>query len=243
MKKVVKFGLIGLLIFGVVTTAGFLIWTQAARYQPFAEASALITPEVKSPQGWYVFRSAVPTDRGFIFYPGGLVDAAAYAPLMKAIAAQGITAIITPMPLDLAVFSTNQANDVIAAFPEIKTWVIGGHSLGGSMAAQYVKDNPAKVQGVVFMAAYPADNVDLSQLPIKFVTLYGTYDGVARKVFQDAQQRLPPDAQLITLDGGNHAQFGNYGPQAGDGTATMSRQEQQAKTVEAIVALLQRLSQ
>lgn len=242
MKKIVKFGLIGLLIFLVVATAGFLIWTQAARYQPFAEASTLISPEVKSPQGWYVFRSAGPSDRGFIFYPGGLVDAAAYAPVMKAIAAQGITAIIVPMPLDLAVFGVGRANDVIAAFPEINTWVIGGHSLGGSMAAQYVKDNPAKVQGVVFMAAYPADNVDLSQLPIQFVTLYGTYDGVARNVFQDAQQRLPPDAQLITLDGGNHAQFGNYGPQAGDGTATMSREEQQAKTVEAIVALMQRIS-
>jgi hypothetical protein len=242
MKKVLKFGLIGLVVLLVVATTGFLIWTQAARYQPFAEASALITPDVKSPQGWYVFRAASPSDRGFIFYPGGLVDAAAYAPLMKSIADQGITAIITPMPLDLAVFSINKANDVIAAFPEIKTWVIGGHSLGGSMAAQYVKDNPTKVQGVVFMAAYPADNVDLSQLPIKFVTLYGTYDGVARNVFKDSLRRLPADTELIALDGGNHAQFGNYGPQAGDGTATLGREEQQAKTVEAVVALMQRIS-
>ena len=243
MKKVLKFGLIGLVVVLVVATAGFLVWTQAARYQPFAEASALITAEVKSPQGWYVFRSATPSDRGFIFYPGGLVDAAAYAPLMKAIADQGITAIITPMPLDLAVFSINKANDVIAAFPEIKTWIIGGHSLGGSMAAQYVKDNPTKVQGVVFMAAYPADNVDLSQLPIKFVTLYGTYDGVARNVFKDSLRRLPADTELITIDGGNHAQFGNYGPQAGDGTATLSREDQQAQTVEAVVALMQRITQ
>lgn len=242
MKKVLKFGLIGIVVLLVVATAGFLIWTQAARYQPFPEASALITPEVKSPQGWYVFRSATPSDRGFIFYPGGLVDAAAYAPLMKSIADQGITAIITPMPLDLAVLSINKANDVIAAFPEIKTWVIGGHSLGGSMAAQYVKDNPTKVQGVVFMAAYPADNVDLSQLPIKFVTLYGTYDGVARNVFKDSLRRLPADTELITIDGGNHAQFGNYGPQAGDGTATISREDQQAKTVEAVVALMKRIA-
>ncbi len=243
MKKVLKFGLIGLVVLLVVATAGFLVWTQAARYQPFAEASALITPDVKSPQGWYVFRSATPSDRGFIFYPGGLVDAAAYAPLMRAIADQGLTTIITPMPLDLAVFSINKANDVIAAFPEIKMWIIGGHSLGGSMAAQYVKDNPTKVQGVVFMAAYPADNVDLSQLPIKFVTLYGTYDGVARNVFKDSLRRLPADTELITIDGGNHAQFGNYGPQAGDGTATISREDQQAKTVETVVALMQRITQ
>ncbi len=243
MKKVLKFGLIGLVVLVVVATVGFLVWTQAARYAAFPEASALITPEVKSPHGWYVFRSATPSDRGFIFYPGGLVDAAAYAPLMKAIADQGITAIITPMPLDLAVFSINKANDVIAAFPEIKTWIIGGHSLGGSMAAQFVKDNPTQVQGVVFMAAYPADNVDLSQLPIKFVTLYGTYDGVARNVFKDSLRRLPADTELITIDGGNHAQFGNYGPQAGDGTATISREEQQAKTVEAVVALMKRITQ
>lgn len=243
MKRVLKVGTISLAVLLVVVVAGFLVWTQVSRYAPFPEASGLVTSDVKTPQGWYVFRSVTPSDQGFIFYPGGLVDAAAYAPLMKSIAAHGITAIIVPMPLDLAVFGINKANDVIAAYPDIKTWIIGGHSLGGSMAAQYVKDNPTKVQGVVFMAAYPADNVDLSQLPIKFVTLYGTHDGVARNVFQDAQKRLPADSQLITLDGGNHAQFGNYGPQNGDGLATMGRDEQQAQTVEAIVTLMQRISQ
>jgi hypothetical protein len=243
MRRILKIGLIGLVVLLIVVTAGFLVWTQATRYQPFPEAAALITPDVKTPQGWYVFKAAQPTTQGFIFYPGGLVDAAAYAPLMKAIADQGITAVIAPMPLDLAVFGIGKANDVIAAYPEITTWIIGGHSLGGSMAAQYVKDNPTKVKGVVFMAAYPADNVDLSQLPIKFVMLYGTYDGVARNVFKDSLARLPADTQLIAIDGGNHAQFGNYGPQAGDGTATMSRDEQQARTVEAIVELMQRIGQ
>ncbi len=178
-----------------------------------------------------------------MFYPGGLVDAAAYAPLMKSLADQDITAVIVPMPLDLAILGIDKANDVIAAYPDIKTWIIGGHSLGGSMVAQYVKDNPTKVQGVVFMAAYPADNVDLSNLPIKFVTLYGTQDGVARNVFKDSLARLPADTQLIAIDGGNHAQFGNYGPQAGDGVATMSRKEQQAQTVKAIVALMKRINE
>lgn len=241
-RKYVKIGLLAVAILVVVLTAGFLVWTQVSRYAAFPEAAALITDEVKTPQGWYVFRSAVPTDRGVIFYPGGLVDAAAYAPLMTSIAAQGVTAILVPMPLDLAIFGLNRADDVIRAYPEITHWIIAGHSLGGSMAAQYVKDHPAAVQGLALLAAYPADNVDLSALPIKAVTIVGTNDGVARQVFEDAQKRLPPGSQLILLDGGNHAQFGNYGPQAGDGQATMSRATQQAQTTAAILALMGRIS-
>ena len=100
-----------------------------------------------------MFQPAQPTDTGFIFYPGGLVDPAAYAPLMKQLSDQGILSVIVPMPLDLAIFGVNKANDVIAAYPEIKHWVIGGHSLGGSMAAQYAKDNASKLAGIAFMAS------------------------------------------------------------------------------------------
>jgi hypothetical protein len=224
-RKYIKIGLIAIAILLVIAVVGFLAWTQIARYPAHPEAAALITPDVKTPQGWFLFEPAQPNGSGFIFYPGGLVDPAAYAPLAKSLADRGITTIIVPMPLDLAIFGINRANDVIAAHPEVKTWIIGGHSLGGSMAAQFVKDNPTKVEGVVFLAAYPADNVDLSKLPIKFVSIYGTHDGVAGDVFQSPLRRLPADTRLVAIDGGNHAQYGNYGPQSGDGTATINREE------------------
>jgi len=236
-KKILKYSLIGLAVVLVVATVGFLAWTRLARYPAFPDATALAQTSQTS-QGWYVFQPAQPTDAGLIFYPGGLVDPAAYAPLMKSLADQGIMTVIVPMPLDLAIFGVNKANDVIAAYPEIKQWIISGHSLGGSMAAEFVKGHPSAVEGIAFMAAYPADTTDLSALPIKVVSIYGTRDGVARNVFKESLNRLPVGTPLVIIDGGNHAQYGNYGPQAGDGVATISREEQQRQTTAAVMELV-----
>ena len=236
-KKFFKIGLIAVVVILVVAVAGFLAWTRIARYPAFPEAAALAAT-AQTPQGWYEFDPAQPSETGFIFYPGGLVDPAAYAPLMKQLSEQGLMSVIVPMPLDLAIFGVNKANDVIVAHPEIKHWIIGGHSLGGSMAAQYVKDNPTKVQGVAFWAAYPADNVDLSKLPIRFVSIRGSNDGLVTEAkVQNSLKNLPPDTEVILIDGGNHAQYGNYGPQAGDGQATLSREEQQLQTANATLGL------
>ena len=239
-KKILKYSLIGLAAVFIVVILGFLAWTRLARYPAFPEATAIAQP-AQTPQGWYTFQPAQPGDTGLIFYPGGLVDPAAYAPLMKSLADQGIMTVITPMPLDLAVFGVNKANDVIAAYPEIKRWIISGHSLGGSMAAEYVKGHPSAVEGIAFMASYPADSTNLSALPIKAVSIYGTQDGVARNVFNESLNRLPPGTSLTVIDGGNHAQFGNYGPQAGDGVATISREDQQQQAVAAVVELANQL--
>src|SRR5512143_918573 len=160
MSRCAVIALVALLL---VATIGFLAWTRLARYPAFPEATAL-AQTAQTPQGWYVFQPAQPSDTGFIFYPGGLVDPAAYAPLMKQLSDQGIMTVIVPMPLDLAVFGVNKANDVIAAYPDIKQWIIGGHSLGGSMAAQYAKDNASKLAGIAFMASYPAG--DMTQSPL-----------------------------------------------------------------------------
>ena len=239
-KKILKYSLIGLAVVLVIAVVGFLAWTRLARYPAFSEATAL-AQTAQTPQGWYVFKPAQPTDTGLIFYPGGLVDPEAYAPLMKSLSDQGITTVIVPMPLDLAIFGVNKADDVIAAYPEIKHWIIGGHSLGGSMAAEFVKGHPLAVEGMAFMAAYPADTTDLSAQPIKAVSIYGTRDGVARNVFKESLNRLPVGTPLVIIDGGNHAQYGNYGPQAGDGVATISREEQQRQTTAAAMELVSEL--
>lgn len=239
-KKILKYSLIAIAVILVVAVVGFLAWTRIARYPAFPEAAAL-AQTAQTPQGWYVFQPEQPADTGFIFYPGGLVDPAAYAPLMKQLSDQGMTTVIVPMPLDLAVFGVNKANDVIAAYPEIQNWIIGGHSLGGSMAAEFVKGNPAAVKGLAFMASYPADSTNLSALPLTATSIYGTNDGVARNVFNESLNRLPPGTPLVIIDGGNHAQFGHYGPQAGDGVATITREEQQQLTTAAVVELAQQL--
>ncbi len=240
-KKILKYSLIGLAAVLVVAVVGFLAWTRLARYPAFPEATAL-AQTAQTPQGWYAFQPAQPVNTGFIFYPGGLVDPAAYAPLMKALSDQGILTVIVPMPLDLAIFGVNKAADVMAAYPEIKRWIISGHSLGGSMAAEFVKGHPAAVAGIAFMAAYPADATNLSSLPLTVVSVRGSNDGLATEPkLQNSLKNLPADTKMITIEGGNHAQYGNYGPQAGDGIATISREEQQQQTVSAVMELVHEL--
>jgi pimeloyl-ACP methyl ester carboxylesterase len=137
------------------------------------------------------------------------------------------------MPLNLAVFGTDKANEIIKSNPQIRAWVIGGHSLGGAMASAYVYSNPGKVQGLVLWAAYPANNNNLSQSEIKVISMVGSQDGLATHVKITASHTLlPVDTTWIEIPGGNHAQMGWYGIQPGDGLATISREEQQARIVQ-----------
>lgn len=190
---------------------------------------------------WLVFSPDRPTSTvGFIFYPGGRVDARAYAPLAHEIARHGYFSVIVPMPLALAVLAPERGADVIQEYPEIEHWVIGGHSLGGAMAAQFVANHPTEVSGLALMASYPAESIDLSPLVgIEVVSIYGTKDGLALpETVQAAAERLPETTRYVPIEGGNHAQFGWYGAQVGDNVATISVVEQQRLTVDAVVALL-----
>jgi dienelactone hydrolase len=210
--------LLGLVLLLVVGSAGFVIWASDAR-QPMSEALAALEPDsqvdVTHENGWYVFRPmAEDPTTGLIFYPGGKVDARAYAPYARAMAEAGYQVVITPMPLNLAVFNINATNDVIQAFPEVEHWAVGGHSLGGSMAARYVQSNPSQAEGLVFWASYP--DIDLSELPIQAVSVYATLDGLAEvETVEDSAARLPADAVFVAIEGGNHGQFGWYGVQSG----------------------------
>lgn len=222
----------------VLVGAGFYLWARTSTYPAYSDAAAL-ADQARSEQGWYVFEPEGAPTAGFIFYPGGLVDPAAYAPLMQRLSDGGILAIIVPMPLDLAVFGVGNADDVVARYPHIDTWIIGGHSLGGAMACEYIKDGASKIDGLALLASYPADSTDLSDLPIAATSIFGSEDGVAGDVFDQSLQRLPDGTSLKEIQGGNHAQFGDYGPQDGDGVATLSRDEQQRLTAEAILGLIE----
>jgi hypothetical protein len=176
---------------------------------------------------------------GFIIYPGGRVDFRSYAPLAHRIAAKGYPVMIVRMPLNLAVFGVNKANDVINSYSQINYWVVGGHSLGGTMAAQFVYENPSKVAGLILLAAYPASGVNLSNYDLLVTTIYGTNDGlVGDDQIESSLNLLPSSTTLVEIDGGNHAQFGWYGDQAGDNPATITREEQQDQTFNATINLL-----
>lgn len=244
MRFVKRFWWVILLV-PLMAAAGFVLWASTP-LGPMPEALQALNSDaqVQVTSGeWYAF---IPIDHspdmGVILYPGGRVDPRSYAPMARALAENGYLAVITPMPLNLAVFAPGRAADVIAAFPEIKHWAVGGHSLGGSMAANFVSRNPGVVQGLYFWASYPASSDDLSGQTLQVLSIYGTLDSVASlDTILGSQALLPSTTLFIAIQGGNHAQFGYYGDQPGDTPATISREEQQAQTLEAMLDLLGRL--
>ncbi len=193
---------------------------------------------------WLEFRPIGQTPRaGLIFYPGGLVHPEAYSPLARAIAAQGYLVVIPPMPLNLAVFASDRASEVMAAYPEIRRWAVGGHSLGGAMAARYAYQHPGAVAGLALWAAYPEASASLADRPLQVVSVYGTRDGLATlDKIEASRPNLPPTTRYVAIEGGNHAQFGDYGPQRGDQPAAISADAQHAQVVTATVELLRQIA-
>lgn len=182
-------------------------------------------------------------DTGLIFYPGGKVAPEAYGPLCSSIAEKGYRVIIVPMPLKLAIFGGNKAEDVIKANPDIKNWAIGGHSLGGVMASAYAYNNSDVIKGLILLASYPQDKHNLSDLDVKAASIWGSKDGVAKlDKINAARSLLPKDAVFYEIQGGNHGQFGNYGFQKGDNQADIGTEEQQNEAVGQTIKLLEAIS-
>ena len=172
-------------------------------------------------------------DVGLVFYPGGKVQPEAYAPLLTRCARNGILCVLVKPPFNLAIFDVDAADGIEAQFPDIGKWLIGGHSLGGAVASIYLAHHDDSFSGIVFLAAYPAD--DLSKTNVEALSIVGGNDGVLDcQKRNEAESKMPSRWREIAIEGGNHANFGNYGTQAGDGKATISREDQQAKTASAI---------
>lgn len=241
MKKVIKRIFISLIAIIAVLCIAFLIWAKID-YKPTSvavtamESNNLVTVN----NGDFITftpKNVNPT-KGFIFYPGAKVDPESYAPLCQQIADKGFLVVIAPMPLDLAILSPNKAEEIIDKFKDINTWAIGGHSLGGVMACDYAVKDP-KIKGIVLYASYPQGD-ELKDSDKKVLSMYGSLDGVANteKVRKAA---LPNDAEIVEINGGNHAQFGSYGEQSGDNKATISNEQQINIAAEDTVKFLNNL--
>ncbi|GAB4553197.1 MAG: alpha/beta hydrolase [Anaerolineae bacterium] len=238
-------------IFAVLAagSGAFVAWAATPSGTLMDEARAALQSDELvsvSTEDWLVFapKSGIPK-AGFIYYPGGRVQAEAYAPTARALAEAGYLAVITPMPLNLAVFNASAADEVIAKYPEVKRWAIGGHSLGGSMAARYAAEHLGKVQGLAIIAAYPEASNDLSgRTDLAVISLYGERDGLARpSQVEGSKHLLPANAQFVKILGGNHAQFGWYGKQDRDNDATISHAEQQMQVNQALLSLMLLISE
>jgi pimeloyl-ACP methyl ester carboxylesterase len=177
---------------------------------------------------------------GVILYPGGRCDARAYAPVVRPLAAAGAMVIVPNMPLRLAVMDAGRAAKVIAEHADINRWIIGGHSMGGAMAAAWVYKNPGIAKGLFFLASYPSSMHAMPETDIKVAMLYGTHDFITRKSeFEASSERLPGHADFIAIEGGDHYQFGSFANV--DITATISREEQQAQTIHLLQGFINRI--
>ena len=239
-KKILAVFASFLIILGVACS----IWISKS-YKPkeLAEDALISDKDISVEDGRFITFTPLNTEvtKGFIFYPGGGVKPKSYAPICREIAEKGYEVVIAKMPLNLAVFSPNIADHIIDKYDNIKSWVIGGHSLGGVMASKYASEN-SNIKGVALFASYPSGD-ELKNTAKKVVSIYGDIDGVINKEkLEGSKENLPKNTEFIKIEGGNHSQFGDYGLQKGDNKATITKKEQITSTANYTVELLDKIN-
>lgn len=234
MKKKILIILFALLCIPI----GFCIWYVNDYYHATDRNAALADAETVtvSATDFGYFFDGPGEDNALIFYPGAKVEDLAYADLLKRIAAEDVDCYLVHMPCNLAFFGINKANDIIDAY-SYEHWYLAGHSLGGAMSASYAANNNDKLDGLIFLAAYSTN--DLSDSDLKILSIYGSEDKVVKmEKIEQGRELMPSDYEEVQIDGGNHAGFGDYGEQSGDGTATISGEEQRSQTVTKIIEMI-----
>ena len=176
---------------------------------------------------------------GLAFYPGAKVDPQAYSNILRPLAESGFTVVIFKPPYNLAVLEPNAANAVIGNTDDtIDRWVVGGHSLGGAMAASYAEQERAELSGLLLYAAYPVNDMS-GRADLEVMSVFGTNDAIATPTeIDESGRQLPPSTEFVPIDGAIHSYFGDYGPQRGDGTPGVSRNAAQSEIATATLSLL-----
>ena len=220
---------VGIVLLILAILAGAFFWYVSDYYRAEDVALAVMAQDnsITVQDNLTILSPTYPTDTAIIFYPGAKVEAEAYLPLLDQIRQIGVTCILVHMPFHMAIFDADAAEEVIAQFPEIQHWYMAGHSMGGAMASKFATDHPDQVDGLILMGAYIYGDYPDE----KALTIYGSLN-------QSVEDHIDYTENIVEIEGGNHAQFGNYGPQKGDPPATISAQEQQAQAVAAIEEFL-----
>lgn len=243
MEKIKKRGKIAFVIIGVllaIAVAGIIAlsvytsdyYRSEVSMEDFAKNTAYTVEEFSD--GIFVDGSG--TEDAIIFYPGAKVEYTAYLPLCVKLAEQGVDCFLVEMPFHLAMFGMNKAGKIMDNY-SYENWYLAGHSLGGAFGANYVADHVEEFAGLIMLAAYPTK--ELASEELKVISIYGNKDEVLNKENLEAGKEFVPEHYTeIGLGGANHAGFANYGPQEGDGEATMDREKQQDMTVHYIMKMI-----
>lgn len=222
--------LLGTLLLLVLLTGGFF-WYVSDYYRAEDLAVSVLSQgdNIVQQDNLTILSPSISSDTALIFYPGAKVEAIAYLPLLDQIRRTGVTCILVDMPFHMAIFDSDAAQDVMEQFPDVEHWYLAGHSMGGAMASQFASQHPQQVDDLILLGAYLYGDYPVEQM----LTVYGSLN-------QSVEDKLDYSENVVEIQGGNHAQFGNYGLQKGDPPATISSQEQQKQTVTAIQDFLER---
>ena len=220
-------------VFVAVFIIAFLIYASFYFHADQTALDALRSDEIvkvsETEYGW--FFDGPSEENVYIFYPGAKVEETAYAPLLHHLAENDMDVSLVKMPLRFAFLGINKAKPIIQN-GGYDHYYVGGHSLGGAMAAVYAANHGERIDGVIHFASYSTKELDDSMIEI---VIYGTEDRIVnRKSIEEGRKIAPDQYYEYTIEGGNHAQFGNYGIQPGDGNASISASEQQSEAIRLI---------
>jgi len=244
MKYSVSKNIWKILLWGVVVViVGMSAQWLSYERQPLPEAVAALDSDdmvTVTSEPWLTFSpNDIAATTGFIFYPGGRISYLGYSDMMRAISENGYLVVVPKMPLNIAFTAPNVADEIIAAYPEITHWVIGGHSVGGTFAVQYTFKHPENIDGVAIWSSYPADSNDISRSDIPVVLMYGSREqGVTDEGVNARKHLLPVNTVYVSIEGGDHHQFGTYALTTEENLATISVTAQHEKIIAAMLELL-----
>lgn len=221
--------------FGLVFSISATFIYLSISYKPLEDANKALkgdeTVSVSKINNGYIF-DGPGKDTALVFYPGAKVQCEAYAPVMLKLSQNGIDCFLTSMPFNFALFGESRCESFFNSY-SYESWILSGHSMGGLVSANYVAKHPEKVKGLVLLAAYPSKTISND---INLLSIYGSNDGCMEKdTYTKDKANWPSKSSEFIIEGGNHAQFGDYGNQNGDGTATITKYEQWEITTNKIL--------
>ncbi|HDR7795544.1 TPA: alpha/beta hydrolase [Bacillus luti] len=224
--KIVLYSLLGIFIMGSIT---FFVWSQFT-YKPTKEALSLVDDKQNEENIVFGEKEA---KIGIIFYQGAKVEVEAYSYLGEALAKDEHFVVMPKLPLNLAIFGINEVDSVIEKYPEVQKWYVAGHSMGGAMISRYAFQHEEKVNGIIFLGSYPADDFSTKQIPM--LSIYGEVDALATvEKIENSKKLMSENTTMHMIKGGNHANFGMYGEQKGDNASLITPKAQRDETVKVI---------
>ncbi|MDM5186137.1 alpha/beta hydrolase [Bacillus sp. DX4.1] len=228
MKKCFKASIYSILIIIFIGTIFFITWSQFT-YTPTKEALSLVEQKDKENLIYGKKEAKI----GIIFYQGAKVEKESYSYIGYELEKEGYFVVIPELPLNLAILGTNDVETIIKRYPEIEKWYVVGHSMGRSMISSYAFNHEKKVDDIIFLASYPANDFSTKLIPM--LSIYGEVDGLATvEKIKNREKLMSKNATMHMIKGGNHANFGMYGKQKGDNASLITSKAQREETVKVI---------